>query len=96
MMDVTLAGFADKSIKLQEVEVVNRIFDIDLSQTRLDDLQTDFEEERVAKPQAMFDKSADERKRIAEANKAERINVIEPLRKRIEAFAQTVTAEIQE
>ncbi len=65
-----------------------------LLRKRLDDLKTDFEKERVAKPQAMFDKSADERKRIAEANKAERINVIEPLRKRIEAFTATVTKEL--
>ena len=61
---------------------------------QLDDIKTDFEKERVAKPQAMFDKSADERKRIAEANKAERIDVIEPLRERIEAFASIVTEEL--
>jgi hypothetical protein len=61
---------------------------------QLDDIKTDFEKERVAKPQEMFDKSADERKRIAEANKAERIDVIEPLRERIEAFASIVAEEL--
>lgn len=61
---------------------------------QLDDIKTDFEKERVAKPQEMFDKSADERKRIAEANKAERTDVIEPLRERIEAFASIVTEEL--
>ena len=65
-----------------------------LLRKRLDDLKADFEKERVAKPQEMFDKSADERKRIAEAHKAERINVIEPLRKRIESFALAVSKEL--
>lgn len=61
---------------------------------QLDDLKVDFEKDRVAKPQSMFDKSAEERRRIAEANKAERTGVIEPLRSRIEAFAKAVTAEM--
>ena len=66
----------------------------ELLRKKLEDLKTDFEKERVAKPQSMFDKSAEERQRIANANKAERTNVIEPLRKRIETFAQTVSAEM--
>ncbi len=66
-----------------------------LLRSRLDDLKTDFEKERVAKPQSMFAKSVEERKRIAEENKAIRTRTIEPLRKRIEAFAQTVTKEME-
>ena len=63
---------------------------------QLDGLKADFERERVAKPQSMFDKSAEERQRIAEANEAIRTGTIEPLRKRIEAFAQTVKKELVE
>ncbi len=62
--------------------------------SRLGSLKTDFEAERVREPETQFGKSLEERKRIAEANRAERINVIEPLRKRIEAFASTVTKEL--
>lgn len=79
-------------LKAELLQSVDRIEN--LLRKKLDDLKTDFEKERVAKPQSMFDKSAEERKRIAEANKAERTNVIEPLRKRIEAFAATVTKEL--
>ena len=62
--------------------------------SRLDSLKIDFEAERVREPETQFGKSLEERKRIAEENRTERINVIEPLRKRIEAFAQTVTKEL--
>ena len=48
--------------------------------SRLGSLKTDFEAERVREPETQFGKSLEERKRIAEANRAERINVIEPLR----------------
>lgn len=78
-----------------KAELVGSIVRIEtLLRNRLDDLKTDFEKERVAKPQSMFGKSAEERRRIANANRAERTNVIEPLRKRIETFAQTVSAEM--
>ncbi len=65
-----------------------------LLRKRLDDLKTDFEKERVARPEEMFGKSAEERRRIAEENKAIRTGTIKPLRKRIESFAQAVTAEM--
>jgi hypothetical protein len=42
----------------------------------------------------MFGKSAAERKRIANENKAIRTTAIEPLRKRIEAFKVSVTSEL--
>ncbi len=65
-----------------------------LLRKRLDDLKSDFEEQRVAKPAEMFDKSTKERKLIAKKNRTIRINVIEPLRKRIETFARVVSAEM--
>ena len=61
---------------------------------QLDGLKSEFVKDRVDKPAEMFDKSLEERKRIAEENKAIRTGTIEPLRKRIEAFAQTVTEEM--
>lgn len=62
--------------------------------SRLDSLTTDFESERVRKPENQFGKSLEERQRIAETNRAIRTGTIEPLRKRIEAFAATVMTEL--
>lgn len=61
---------------------------------RLDDLKKDFEKERVESAEKMFAQSAEERKRIAAANKAIRTETIMPLRERLEAFKESVSAEL--
>ena len=60
----------------------------------LENLKTDFENERIAQPAKMFGKSVEERLRIAAENKAICAEKIEPLRKRIEAFETNVKAEL--
>ena len=64
--------------------------------SELDMLKTDFENSRVRETEKTFAKSDEERTRIADENKRIRIETIEPLRKRIEAFATAVSEEIAE
>lgn len=61
---------------------------------QLDGLKRDFEKERVSGAEKMFGKSVEERKRIAEENKAIRTGTIAPLRERIEGFEKKVSEEL--
>jgi hypothetical protein len=74
---------------IQSIQKVEKIL-----RNRLDDLKSDFEKERVAEPEKNYSKSLEERQRIAAQNRDIRTGTIEPLRKRIEAFAATVTQEL--
>lgn len=66
----------------------------DLLRKRLNALKDDFEKERVESAEKMFTQSGQERQRIAAENKAVRTGIIEPLRKRIEAFEAVVASEL--
>ena len=61
---------------------------------QLINLETDFADLRVKPNENKYSQSVEHRIQIAEQNRAIRIGVIEPLRKRIEAFANNVNAEL--
>ena len=61
---------------------------------QLNDLETDFSLQRVKPNEDKFRQSVEHRMQIAQRNREIRTGTIEPLRKRIEAFAQTVKAEL--
>lgn len=61
---------------------------------QLNSLEADFSLLRVKPNEDMFHQSVEHRMQIAQKNSEIRTNTIEPLRKRIEAFASTVTKEL--
>lgn len=61
---------------------------------QLDSLEADFANLRVKPNEDKFRQSVEHRRQIAERNHAIRTGTIEPLRKRIELFAENVTKEL--
>lgn len=61
---------------------------------QLNGLETDFSLQRVKPNEDKFRQSVEHRMQLAQKNREIRTGTIEPLRKRIEAFAQTVKAEL--
>jgi hypothetical protein len=61
---------------------------------QLGGLETDFVNLRVKPNENKYSQSVEHRVQVAEQNRAIRTNIIEPLRKRIEAFANNVKAEL--
>lgn len=58
-------------------------------------IRQNFELERVKPAETQYEKSQEDRNRLAKANKEIRTKTIEPLRIRLQAFAQTVSEELR-
>lgn len=87
--------FRDKLSEAFSEKLVNSIKAMERQITsHIEKMKVDFEENRVAVAEENFKKSMQERKQIAQQNKATRVNKVEPLRKRLQAFEEKVLQKL--